>query len=114
MRCVVSNPETRFKFQQLFYGVNEDEAVTGESFPGALCHNHASVTFPTPLEEDWTKACNPSWSKEEKEEKCFSFQEAAWGTEILERLEIIHSSVDPNHLFKCWDNSPSSNSEWRQ
>ena len=94
---------TREEFYQLFYGVSEGDIVTGKDFPGVLCHNHASVDFPTPLKENWTKNCDLSWSEEEKEEKCFSYQEGAWGTQILKNLENIHATVDPDHLFDCWD-----------
>ena len=34
-----------------------------------------------------------------KEEKCMSYQETAWGTDILYKLERIHTSVDPDCLF---------------
>jgi len=74
-----------------------------DNFPGGLCHNHASADYPTPQKEDWTKPCDFAWSKEEREEKCFSYQETAWGTIILKELERIHRDVDPNHLFQCWD-----------
>ena len=94
---------TREEFYHLFYGVSEGDIVTGKDFPGVLCHNHASVDFPTPLKENWTKNCDLSWSEEEKEEKCFSYQEGAWGTQILKNLENIHATVDPDHLFDCWD-----------
>ena len=90
-------------FNRLFYGVSEGEVVTGDNFPGALCHNHASLNFPTPLKENWAESCNLSWSKEEKEEKCMSYQEAAWGTNILKKLETIHATVDPEHLFNVVD-----------
>ena len=93
----------REDFQRLFLGVSDGEAVTGNDFPGVICHNHASVLYPTPLKEDWTKVCDPSWTEDEREKKCFSFQEGAWGTRILKKLEGIHATVDPGHLFNCWD-----------
>ena len=96
-------PEYRHKFQKVFHGVKDGEAMTGDSFPGALCHNHASSDFPTPLKDDWTKGCNPGWTKEKKEKECFSYQEAAFGTDGLKRLESIHTSVDPHRLFQCLD-----------
>ena len=102
-QMVVLTPVARTQFQQLFYGVSDGEVVTGDSFPGALDHNHASADFPTPLKDDWTKACDMRWSEEEREEKCLSFQETAWGTDILKELEKIHEHVDPHHLFQCWD-----------
>lgn len=52
-----------------------------------------------PLKSDWTKPCPFDWSKEEKLDKCISFQEAVWGTELLERLETIQSGLDPKSLF---------------
>merc|ERR1711935_1226575 len=53
----------------------------------------------TPLKKDWALTCDPDWTKEDKEKKCLSFQETAWGTDILAKLERIHSSVDPDRLF---------------
>ena len=32
-----------------------------------------------------------------------SYQEAAWGTNVLKKLEMIHATVDPEQLFNCWD-----------
>ena len=59
-----------------------------------------------PLKSDWTKPCPFDWSKEEKLDKCISFQEAVWGTELLARLETIQSGLDPKSLFIqgpiCW------------
>ena len=95
----VNDPTTRTKFNRFFNGISEGEVWTGESFPGNICHNHASLDFPTPLKEDWALLCDPSWTKEEKEEKCMSYQEASWGTDILKKLNRIHTSVDPDHLF---------------
>ena len=100
---VIDDPGVRHEFHKVFYGVGAGEAVTGDKFPGYLCHNHASPDTLTPLKQDWTQLCDPRWSKEEQEEKCYSYQEAAWGTEILKKLESIHSEVDPYHLFDCWD-----------
>lgn len=99
----VTSAEFRTKFKRLFYGVSDGVVVTGDNFPGGLCHNHASANYPTPLKEDWTQQCNPYWTKKTKEEKCLSFQETAWGTVILKKLETIHEKVDPDHLFNCWD-----------
>jgi len=93
----------RTKFDQIFYAVNDGQPKNGDNFPGALCHNHASLDYPTPRKDDWTKACDLSYSKEEKEEKCFSYQETAWGTEVLKKLERIHADVDPNRLFSTSD-----------
>ena len=52
-----------------------------------------------PLKSDWTKPCPFEWSKEEKLDKCISFQEAVWGTELLARLEAIQSDLDVDSLF---------------
>eukprot|EP00594_Rhizosolenia_setigera_P018671 CAMPEP_0178960442 /NCGR_PEP_ID=MMETSP0789-20121207/12967_1 /TAXON_ID=3005 /ORGANISM="Rhizosolenia setigera, Strain CCMP 1694" /LENGTH=374 /DNA_ID=CAMNT_0020643793 /DNA_START=592 /DNA_END=1716 /DNA_ORIENTATION=- len=101
---IVFDPDLRHKFQQVFYGVSETgEPVTGDNFKGGMCHNHASVGFPTPLKSDWTKACDLSWSDERKAEECLSFQETAFGTETLNNLEKIHTEIDPNRLFRVWD-----------
>jgi len=96
---VVFDPIERTKFSRFFNNIGEDGAWSGKSFPGALCHNHVSLDFATPQKEDWALSCDPAWNKEEKEEKCLSFQETAWGTDILAKLERIHSSVDPDGLF---------------
>ena len=77
----------------------------GKKFPGALCHNHASAGYPTPIKGDWTKGCDPSWSEEETQKRCFSYQETACGIEIMKKLEIIHAKMDPDHLWllgPCW------------
>jgi FAD/FMN-containing dehydrogenase len=99
----VSDNDYRTKFNQLFYGVEDGQAMTGDDFPGALCHNHAGLDYLTPRKDDWTKACDLEYSKEDKEEKCFSFQETAWGTQVLKKLERIHADVDPNRLFSTSD-----------
>jgi len=99
----VSDPTVRTEFHRLFNNISEGEIWTGESFPGTLCHNHATLDFPTPLKEDWALTCDPDWPKEEREEKCMSFQETAWGTDTLAKLERIHTSVDPDRLFRTDD-----------
>jgi len=119
----VRSLDVRTSFERVFYNTNSSSSsvddndnvpnggdvvketkFSGEDdFPGNLCHNHASADYPTPLKDDWTKPCDPKWSKTEKLEKCFSYQETAWGTRILEKLEGIHTDVDPHHLFQCWD-----------
>ncbi len=79
------------------------QPVTGDHFPGSLCHNHASPFTLIPRRDDWTKLCDTAWTEEEKKDKCFSFQEASFGVDNLQKLEEIHSAVDSNHLFQCWD-----------
>lgn len=95
----ILDPTLRTEFTRLFNNISDGEVWTGDSFPGTLCHNHASLEFPTPLKEDWALTCDPFWTKEQKEEKCMSYQEAAWGTDILGKLDRIHTDVDPDHLF---------------
>ena len=77
--------------------------MTGDDFTGALCHNHASLDYPTTRKNDWTKGCDLSYSKEEKEEKCVLYQETAWGTQVLNKLERIYAIVDPKCLFTTSD-----------
>ena len=77
----------RTDFTRLFYNISDGEVWL------------ASLEFPTPLKEDWALTCDPFWTKEQKEEKCMSYQEAAWGTDILGKLDRIHTDVDPDHLF---------------
>ncbi len=100
---VVTTPEWRTKFKQVFYGVEDGKAFVGDSFPGELCHNHASANYPTALKDDWTQGCDPSWNDEMRKEKCLSFQEASWGTDVLMKLQDIHAALDPDNLFNCWD-----------
>jgi len=100
---VVLDPIERTKFSRFFNNIGEDDVWTGNSFPGGLCHNHASPDYATPLKKDWALTCDPDWTKEDKEKKCLSFQETAWGTDILAKLERIHSSVDPDRLFNPGD-----------
>jgi len=53
---MVVDPEMRTKFKQVFYGVEDGKPfVGGKNFPGELCHNHVSATFPTAQKDDWTK-----------------------------------------------------------
>jgi len=99
----VYSPAWRTKFKQVFYGAEDGKPFVGDSFPGELCHNHASATFPTALKDDWTKGCDPRWPEEERKERCLSYQEAAWGTDVLIKLQGIHAAVDPDNLFNCWD-----------
>merc|ERR1719330_159541 len=95
--------EIRHELEKIFYGVEDGEPMTGDIFPGSLCHNHAPPHSATPLKSDWTKPCNNEWSEEKKAEECFSYHEATFGTENLMKLELIHAQVDPLHLFNCWD-----------
>jgi len=95
--------EIRHALEKVFYGVEDGVPVTGDVFPGSLCHNHAPPHSVTPLKNDWTRLCDPEWTEEKKAEECFSYHEAAFGTENLKKLEGIHATVDPLHLFNCWD-----------
>ena len=63
--------------------------------------NHASINTRGPLKDDWSKGCPLDWSKEERDEKCVSLQEAIWGTKVLQRLEEIKLKVDPHFMFNC-------------
>jgi len=67
---LVTDPAWRNKFKQVIGGPTK-----GKKFPGALCHNHASPDFPTPIKDDWTKDCDLSWSDKEKAKKYFSYQD---------------------------------------
>lgn len=94
----------REKFKQVFYGVSETgEPFTKDKMHGALCHNHASLDFPTPLKSDWTKDCKSEWPAEKKAEECYTFQEAAFGEDGVKKLEKIHSDVDPSQILQCAD-----------
>jgi hypothetical protein len=73
----------------------------GGDFPGSSCHNHALLFDMGPLKTNWTKSCPQDWSKAERDEKCISQNEAAWGTANLRRLESIKATIDPESLFVC-------------
>lgn len=87
--------EEKAQLFQIMFGDMEQ----GENFPGLFCFNIALVNDIGPLKDDWTKPCNTSWSKAEQQDKCVSFQEATWGTDLLKRLEDIKRTVDPKLLF---------------
>lgn len=80
----------------------QDTVAAGDPFPGITEVNHiASFTY-GPLKTDMTKVCPTSYSEEQKDKECYSFQESIWGVEITARLERIKYAVDPFHLFKCY------------
>jgi hypothetical protein len=70
-------------------------------FPPVFGGNHAGMLSSGPRKDDWTKACPPEWTLEERAEKCISVQEAVFGTTGLKRLEAIKEAVDPNYMFDC-------------
>ena len=95
-----------FYFDELDYFWNElfpkmfdisDKSV----FPPVFGGNHAGPLSSGPRKDDWTKACPPEWTLEERAEKCISVQEAVFGTTTLKRLEAIKEAVDPNYMFDC-------------
>merc|ERR1712165_518855 len=92
---VVNSTAWRTKFKQVFYGVEDGKPFVGDTFPGELCHNHASANFPTALKDDWTQGCDPRWSEDMRKEKCFSFQEAAWGFIIILKEKQLLSTKEP-------------------
>jgi hypothetical protein len=63
----------------------------------------ASASYPTHINGDWTKSCDLSCSGKQKQKRRFSYEEIAWGIEIVKTLEIIHAKVDPDHPFDYWD-----------
>lgn len=71
------------------------------NFPAFIGGNHAGINTRGPLKSDWTKACPLEWTQEERDEKCVSLQECIWGTKLLERLEEIKESIDPDYIFDC-------------
>ena len=70
-------------------------------FPPVFGGNHAGPLSSGPRKDDWTKACPPEWTLEERAEKCISVQEAIYGTTVLKRLEAIKEAVDPNYMLDC-------------
>ena len=82
--------------------MNANPLITSDFNPSLPSQaNHASINTRGPLKEDWSKGCPLDWSKEERDEKCVSLQEAIWGTEVLQRLEKIKLKVDPHFMFNC-------------
>jgi len=74
----------------------------GDPFPGITEVNHIPSFTYGPLKSDMTKVCPTTYSSEQKDEECYSFQESIWGVELTRRLEQIKYAVDPDHLFKCY------------
>ena len=72
------------------------------SFPGTSEYNHISVGEFGPLKSDPGKICPLTLSTEEREEQCFSMQEAVWGVDGAKKLGKIKKAVDPDHLFYCY------------
>jgi hypothetical protein len=70
-------------------------------FPGSSCHNHSLLFDMGPLKTNWTKSCPQDWPKAERDEKCISQNEAAWGIANLRRLESIKATIDPESIFVC-------------
>ncbi|EJK72981.1 hypothetical protein THAOC_05429 [Thalassiosira oceanica] len=83
------------EFASLF---NTTDADSFPSFKGA---NHVGNTFMGPMRDDWTRACPPDLTQEERAAECVSIQETLWGTEALARLERIKEAIDPNYMFDC-------------
>ena len=54
-----------------------------------------------PLKADHSIFCPEHFTHAEREEKCVSLQEHAWGTDNLAKLEAIKAKVDPQGLFQC-------------
>ncbi len=98
-----ADDETYNKFLDLFYDAEDGAPVTGNNFPGSMCHNHAGFFQDTLQRDDWTKVCDVEWDDADRHEKCFTYQEATLGVENVKKLEKIHSMVDPNRLFACPD-----------
>jgi len=94
-----SDDEIDYFWSELFPKMFDisDKAI----FPPVFCGNHAGMLAIGPRKDDWTKACPPEWSLEERAEKCIPLQEAIFGTKVLKRLEGIKEAVDPNYMFDC-------------
>lgn len=93
---------TKKALKKLFWDVPDDEEVlTGETFPGIFCHNHLYPTT-SPRKSNWLDECDYR-SGGGSDEDCMSLQEASWGTATLRRLEEIHTSLDPKRIFKTVD-----------
>lgn len=94
----VVNETVREEFKKLFW----DDDGASDTFPGVYCHNHLWPTAST-LKSNWLKECNTLAGDVIGEGDCMSLQEAAFGTENLHRLEIIHSKIDPKRMFHTSD-----------
>ena len=90
--------DTDPKYFELIFGGTD---FVGGDFPGLFGSNHLSADAAGPIKSDWTKPCPANWTWEERAEKCFSPQEAIYGTQRLKRLQEIKAKVDPKGLFNC-------------
>ena len=87
----------RARFFTLLYGGID---MSGD-FPGSSCHNHAAIYEMGPLKTNWSTPCPMRMPQEEREEKCISQNEAAFGTANLAQLNAFKAKIDPNNLFIC-------------
>ena len=72
-----------------------------EPVPPGAEYNHISMDAFGPLKADHSAYCPGDLTHAEREEKCVSVQEHAWGTDGLAKLEAIKAKVDPQGLFQC-------------
>merc|ERR550525_1294231 len=102
IHLMVVKDSTKKALKKLFWDVPEgDDVLTGETFPGILCHNHLYPTT-SPRKSNWLEECDYRFGGG-SDEDCMSLQEASWGTETLRLLEEIHTSTDPNRIFQVVD-----------
>lgn len=94
----VNDEAIRDQYFSIFYGGLE---AGTDDFPGSSCHNHALIYEMGPLKANYSKSCPMDWPQVEREEKCISQNEAAWGTANLKRLEAFKAQIDPNNIFLC-------------
>jgi len=94
----VGSAEFRDTYFGLSYGGLDPST---DNFPGSSCHNHALVHEMGPVKTNWSQSCPLDWPQAEREEKCISQNEAAWGTVNLERLNAFKAAIDPDSLFIC-------------
>ena len=78
-----------------------DQPTPENPVVGMVEYNHLSADQFGPLKSNISVPCPLDYSHAERVEKCFSVQEATWGTQGLARLEAIKKKVDPKGLFNC-------------
>ena len=78
-----------------------DQPTSENPVVGMAEYNHLGADQFGPLKSNISVPCPLDYSHAERVEKCFSVQEATWGTQGLARLEAIKKKVDPKGLFNC-------------
>eukprot|EP00535_Pseudo-nitzschia_heimii_P002331 CAMPEP_0197189808 /NCGR_PEP_ID=MMETSP1423-20130617/20410_1 /TAXON_ID=476441 /ORGANISM="Pseudo-nitzschia heimii, Strain UNC1101" /LENGTH=798 /DNA_ID=CAMNT_0042642025 /DNA_START=1 /DNA_END=2397 /DNA_ORIENTATION=- len=91
----------RFDYPAGFFSELYPAMYGGEFGPGFIGSNHANPYVRGPLKSDQTQPCPITWSDDERDEKCVSFQESIYGADGLADLVSIKERVDPDYVLDC-------------